>query len=135
MTTELNELDDGAASGKPMPDKKSIDNVALKLFQHIVVTQWLLSPNEINQLLGGGDVLEVTKDTPLTLSNYKLERISLILSIYKALNTLFTEQKQANEWIKKSNKAFDGYTALSVMLQGDINGLKSVRNYLMQQLN
>ena len=135
MTNKLNELDDGAASSKPIPDKKSIDDVALKLFRHVVVTQWCLSPIEVNQLLGGGDTLEVTGDMPLTLSNCQLERVSLILNIYKVLNTLFSEQNQANKWIKKSNNAFDGCTALGVMLQGDINGLKSVTNYLMQQLN
>lgn len=132
MADDLNELD---RSGKLITDKKCIDDVALKLFRHIVVTQWSLSSAEINQLLGGVNVIEVIENEAIILSNCELERISLILNIYKVLNTLFAEQKQANAWMRKSNKAFDGSTALNVMLKGDITGLKSVTNYLIQQLN
>lgn len=60
------------------------------------------------------------------LSN-DLERISYVLGIYKALRRIFPTEEQANAWPAKPNRAFEGRSALDLMLKGD---LAIVRRYL-----
>jgi hypothetical protein len=79
-----------------------------------IATCWGLSDNEIQQLLGDDD----------------LERTSYVLSIHKALRTLFTTEQRAAAWPKKPNRYFNGRSALEVMLVGD---LASVGRYLDAQ--
>lgn len=61
------------------------------------------------------------------------ERISHIVSIYKALQILLTDPKAADQWIHKPNKYFDGRSALEVMLDGKLTDIYSVRAYLDAQ--
>lgn len=65
-----------------------------------------------------------------------LERISYILSIYKALITLLPTKRAALEWVKKTNDAplFRGQSALSRMLVGRVQDLYVVREYLDKEL-
>jgi len=59
-----------------------------------------------------------------------LERISVLLGIYKAINILLPVRERAAAWIKKPNKAFGGESALDVMLKGRVDNLYAVRRYL-----
>ena len=52
------------------------------------------------------------------------------MGIHKALRILFTENERAYGWVKKPNRAFDGKSALEIMLQGQIMDLFDVRFYL-----
>ena len=61
------------------------------------------------------------------------ERISHLLSIYKALRILFTDPAHANDWIKRSNKFFDNKSALDVMLEGRLSDIYAVRTYIDAQ--
>lgn len=59
-------------------------------------------------------------------------RISYVLGIFRAINTLLPRKDVADEWVKKPNKApiFGGRSALDWMTDGDIEGLRIVRQHL-----
>ena len=58
------------------------------------------------------------------------ERISHLVSIYKALQILVPDVKAADTWIHRPNKYFGGRSALSVMLDGKLIDIYAVRTYL-----
>lgn len=91
---------------------------------------WKLEDEQARCLLGnpddktfenmrGGAIWSLPHDTML--------RISYIFGIYKALRLIFPTEDQANAWPKKPNRAFNGSSALDVMLEGR---LADVRRYL-----
>jgi Antitoxin Xre/MbcA/ParS C-terminal toxin-binding domain/Antitoxin Xre-like helix-turn-helix domain len=57
-------------------------------------------------------------------------RLSNLMGIHKALRLLFKEPARGYGWIKRSNTAFGGATALEVMLGGQITDIMRVRRYL-----
>ena len=57
-------------------------------------------------------------------------RLSNIMGIHKALRLLFKEPARGYSWVKRSNTAFGGATALEVMLGGQITDIMRVRRYL-----
>lgn len=66
------------------------------------------------------------------LSRDTLERLSLLLGIYKALQILLPEPAAADGWVKRPNSAppFGGASALDRMLAGNVSDLIAVRQYL-----
>ena len=76
-----------------------------------IAAGWGLNDAQIRTLLADGD-----KD-----------RITDVLTIYKALRNLFPTEQRANAWPAKPNDHYHGRSALDVMLSGD---LVSVRDYL-----
>lgn len=67
------------------------------------------------------------------LSADTLERISHLVSIYKALQILFENPEAADKWLHKANRYFDGQSALEVMLGGKVTDIYAVRAYLDAQ--
>ena len=67
-----------------------------------------------------------------TLSYDMLTRISLLLGIYKALHILYPGDALADRWVKlpNSNPMFGGRPALSLMVEGGIDGLTQTRRLL-----
>ena len=67
-----------------------------------------------------------------TLSYDMLTRISLLLGIYKALHILYPDDALADRWVKlpNSNPMFGGRPALSLMVDGGIDGLTQTRRLL-----
>ncbi len=57
-------------------------------------------------------------------------RLSNLMGIHKALRIVFSERRRGYEWIKKPNAAFDGRSALDVMLGGELTDLMRVRRVL-----
>lgn len=57
-------------------------------------------------------------------------RLSNLMGIHKALRIIFTEPQRVYSWIKASNAAFAGKSALDVMLGGDLTDIMRVRRYL-----
>lgn len=113
-------------------DPALTDRVALKAFFNLA-REWGLSRDEQITLLGkpsartyyrwrNGAVAGLPHDT--------LERISVLLGIYKATHILLPVAERANAWVKRPNKAFGGETALAVMLKGRVDHLYRVRRYL-----
>ncbi|GGA25658.1 MbcA/ParS/Xre antitoxin family protein [Neptunicoccus cionae] len=69
-----------------------------------------------------GQLGRLDRDTKARLSN--------LLGIHKALRLLFSEPQRGYDWIKADNAAFNGRSALSVMLGGELTDLMRVRRYL-----
>ncbi len=57
-------------------------------------------------------------------------RLSNLMGIHKALRTMFREPERSYHWIKASNEAFRGASALDIMLGGELTDLMRVRRYL-----
>lgn len=94
---------------------------------------WELSDKDAQRLLG--DVSRTTLHNwrtkpPQSLSRDTLERISYLLGIFKGLQLLLPQSKQADGWIKKKNRFFGEQTPLERMLAGNISDLLAVRSYI-----
>jgi len=57
-------------------------------------------------------------------------RLSNLMGIHKALRIIFREPQRGYRWIKAPNDAFDGRSALDVMLGGELTDIMRVRRYL-----
>jgi hypothetical protein len=106
----------------------ALARTTVKLFD-----RWQLSDTEARQLLGGmaartwsrwksGDIGKVDRDLAM--------RMSLLMGIHKGLRFLFTDPARGYAWIRKPNEAFNGQSALDVMMGGTIFHLMRVRSYL-----
>ena len=100
-----------------------------------ILDAWKVSPSDRLALLGCDQetydrwvrTRELGECFPDTL-----ERLSYLLGIWKALNTLFPDPAAANTWIHRPNTApeFKGSTPLATMIKGRIEGLSLVRSFL-----
>jgi uncharacterized protein (DUF2384 family) len=57
-------------------------------------------------------------------------RLSNLMGIHKALKIVFHDAARGYSWIKAPNEAFNGKSALDVMLGGELTDLMRVRRYL-----
>jgi hypothetical protein len=93
---------------------------------------WRLSDNDAAVLLDlpvrtfarwkAGTIGRIGRDQKARLSN--------IIGIHKALRIIFREPDRAYGWIRASNSAFGGQSAIDVMLSGELTDLMRVRRYL-----
>lgn len=67
---------------------------------------------------------------PGRLSRDARARLSNLMGIHKALRIVFAEPQRGYAWIKAPNAAFDGRSALEVMLGGELTDIMRVRRYL-----
>lgn len=95
--------------------------------------RWDLADAQATVLLGSlsastwarwkrGEIAKVPRDLKTRLSN--------LMGIHKALRITFKDKERVYGWIKRENEAFDGRSALDVMLGGEITDLMRVRRYL-----
>lgn len=100
-----------------------------------ITDRWGLAVDQRCRLLGGVP--------PATYHHWKangapafphdrLERLSLVLGIWKGLRTLFKDDTTAERWLKSANTdlPFAGESPLATMLRGSINDLYAVRRYI-----
>ena len=101
----------------------------------VIADRWKLSTEEQIRLLGspGRSTFFKWKKDGGALPADTVERLSHILSIWKALRILFTVDERGHEWMHRPNAFFDGATALEVMLQGGVVDIYRVRQYLDAQ--
>lgn len=59
-----------------------------------------------------------------------IQRIGYVSGIWKALQIVYSNPKQADEWVRKPNRFFGGQTPLDRMSAGDVTDLAAVRQYL-----
>src|SRR3546814_16101903 len=57
-------------------------------------------------------------------------RLANLMGIHKALRIIFSEPARGYRWIKATNDAFGGRSALEIMLGGEPTDLMRVRRYL-----
>lgn len=96
---------------------------------------WRLSTEEQIRLLGSparSTFFKWKKDGGAIPAD-TLERISHVLSIFKALEILIPDAGAADSWIQRTNDYFDGQSALNVMLGGQVVDIYRVRQYLDAQ--
>ena len=113
-------------------DEGEVAQVSLKVFSGLTQA-WDLSRDQALMLLGcpNEQTLNGWRDDSISpLPNDALERISVLLGIYKATHSLLPLTEHANAWLKRPNAAFDGDSALDVMLNGRLEDLYRVRRYL-----
>jgi hypothetical protein len=110
---------------------QAMQRAMIRLFDH-----WDVTDAEASVLLG--DL------SPRTFQRWKagrfgragvdlVTRMSNLLGIHKALRLLFDDASRGYRWVRAPNAAFDGKSALAVMLGGQITDLMRVRRYLDAQ--
>lgn len=123
------------AHDNPALDNTQISQSALRTFFNIA-SVWRLDADQAMTLLGldSRSTYFKWKKNPETakLNPDKLERLSYIFGIYKALQVLLPKPEAADDWIKRPNTAqpFQGKSALDRMLSGRVADLYVVREYL-----
>jgi hypothetical protein len=114
------------------PSKEDMARVGMKTFFKIM-DLWGVKSDNAMVLIGrpgrttffkwkNGDVKKLEHD--------RLTRISYIVGIYKALNILYSDPKQCDEWIHRPNNFFGGRSAMDHMLGGNIVDIARVRERL-----
>ena len=132
-------LDDGSAPRIALrdlapADARRLGAAGMRTFLAIA-DEWQLTVATRRVLLGAigestyhkwkaGDVGAPSRD--------QLERLSLLLGIYKALRLLFSDDATGVRWLKAANTDadFGGKAPLDRMLRGSIEDLFAVRRYL-----
>jgi hypothetical protein len=107
----------------------------LRAFERIA-TAWGLSVDEQRSLLGDPprSTFFAWRKQPerAQLPRDTLERLSLLLGVWKSLQILLPEPAAADSWVRQPNDApgFGGRSALARMLAGNVADLLFVRRYL-----
>ena len=117
-------------------ESQRVTKVALKVFFNIM-HEWKVPEAQQIQLLGrppSKTFKNWQSSSFLSLNPNTIIRISYIITIYRNLRILLPTREQANDWVHKPNKAFEGESALNVISSGHLNQLLSVINYLNNQL-
>jgi hypothetical protein len=114
-------------------ERERLSPSALKAFFSIM-ERWGIRDPDARALLGGvsnGPYYAWKKDPHRTLSEDTLTRISYLVGIFKALNTLYGE-KIADAWVTlpNSHRLFGGATPLVYMKAGGVPALHVVRRLL-----
>ena len=124
----------------PLPDLSSraererLSPAALSAFFNIM-RRWGIRDSDARQLLGGisnGPYYQLKKNpSDKVVEADVLVRISYLVGIFKALNSLHGE-KLADQWIQlpNSNRIFGGSTPLEYMIRGGVEGMQNVRRLL-----
>lgn len=118
----------------PSEDRLELGAAGFRTFIQIA-NAWELGIADRVRLLG--DIAESTYHKWRTgkigeLSRDQLERLSLLLGIYKALRLIFSDEETGTRWLKGANTdaPFAPNSPLRYMLNGSINDLYEVRRYL-----
>lgn len=114
--------------------QKRLSPAARKAFFKITAA-WKIRDEEAKQLLGGisnGAFYQMKAgETKAPLDQDRLTRVSLLVGIFKALNTLYS-QKLADAWISlpNTNPMFAGETPLAYIVKGGQPAMMRVRQLL-----
>jgi hypothetical protein len=115
------------------PGEARMAEAGLRAFARIAA-HWGLSVDEQRRLLGEPprSTFFAWRKAPAqaALSRDTLERLSLLLGIWKSLQILLPDAAAADAWVRKPNAAFGGVSALAVMLAGNVGDLLRVRRAL-----
>lgn len=118
-----------------LDERRRLSPAAMKaLFK--IVDRWNVSDEDARQLLGGisnGSYyqLKASPGSTKTLDQDRLERISYLIGIFKALNILYS-QRLADQWMRlpNTNPIFAGRAPLEYILRGGQRAMDTVRRLL-----
>jgi uncharacterized protein (DUF2384 family) len=113
--------------------RKRLSTAAIEAFFKIAEL-WHLKNEDAMALLGGashGRFYELKKSHSGVLAQDELTRVSLLIGTFKALNILFGREL-ANQWVSRpnSNPLFHNAPPLTLLIQGGVPGMMSVRRML-----
>ena len=94
---------------------------------------WNLSDAEACTLLGGmsSRTWARWKDANIGRIDRDLRmRMAHLMGIHKGLRYLFKDPARGYTWIRKPNSAFEGQSALDLMLRGDMSDLSELREWI-----
>lgn len=125
-----------------VPSKQVVNHTRVKaVWRSIEVLQseFGLSDTEMAAALGGmpASLLhEGICNQDVQVPDIIERRVSMILGIHKALQTLFPDNRQALTWIDRKNSSplFDGKCPRTLITSGDIKQLAQVRKFLDHEL-
>jgi hypothetical protein len=114
--------------------RRRMSGPAMRAFFNIGAA-WQLAAEEQRALLGwpaASTFFKYKAGHVATLPYDMLMRVSLVLGIYKDLHILYPEPDLANRWARlpNGNPLFGGQPALTLMIEGGIDGLHHVRRLL-----
>jgi hypothetical protein len=114
-------------------ERERLSPAAVKAFFNIA-QHWRVRDEDARQLLGGlsnGAFYELKKRPDRTLDQDRLQRISYLIGIFKALNILYSE-KLADAWVQlpNANRLFNGQAPLAAMIRGGLPAMQMVRRLL-----
>lgn len=116
-------------------ERERLSPSAVRAFFNLV-DRWDVRDEDARVLLGGisnGPYYEMKKDPgrDRVLDADRLQRISYLVGIFKALNILYS-RKLADAWVQlpNSNRIFGGGTPLAYMMKGGLPALQTVRRLL-----
>ena len=117
-----------------MPDRARLSGPGLRSFFNIA-DEWALNTDQQRVLLGGiskSSLHNWKAGHVSALSRDQLERVSLVLGIYKAMALLFADGDGGKRWLKAANteSVFGGASPLARMLHGGIEDLYVTRRYI-----
>ncbi|OQX68220.1 MAG: DUF2384 domain-containing protein [Sorangiineae bacterium NIC37A_2] len=106
---------------------------ALRAFFNIM-ERWKVRDEDARALLGGisnGPYYELKKNPERVLDADRLQRISYLVGIFKALHILYSEAL-ADAWVTRpnTNRIFAGLSPLEFMVRGGLPSLAIVRRLL-----
>jgi len=101
---------------------------------------WRLTGHERLKLLGLSDQGELDRLGQLPLEELPIdliERIFTLANIAGSVRTLLPRPTVAPGWIRKPNRhaLFSGRSALDLMLEKDLEGMRAVRSYLLAEVS
>lgn len=122
------------ASLDSLEDRARLTAPGLRTFFN-VAGEWDLNTDQQRTLLGGiskSSLHNWKAGNASALSRDQLERVSLVLGIYKAMALLFADGDGGKRWLKAINTepVFGGFSPLVRMLRGGIEDLYATRRYL-----
>ena len=114
-------------------ERERLTPAAIRTFFN-VMDRWSVRDEDARLLLGGvsnGAFYEMKKKPERVFEADRLQRISYLIGIFKALNILHSEQL-ADRWVQlpNSNRIFGGQTPLAYMMKGGLPALQTVRRLL-----
>lgn len=106
----------------------ALARATVNLFRH-----WQLTDSEARRLLGDmaprtwarwkeGSIGRIDRDLRA--------RMAILMGVHKGLRYLFSDPARGYAWVRKPNAAFDGQSALDIMLRGEITDLLDLRGWL-----
>lgn len=112
-------------------------NPAMRVFDGLA-GGWKLKGEEKLVLIGvkGPAELQALRTSALEdVTLETIERVIILLDIFQALNTLLPVPERADAWLRAPNGAprFGGRSAMEMMVNEGLEGLRAVRAYLWAQ--
>jgi len=120
-----------AARSEPATNREQVRDALRGFFR--IVELWRVDNAQARAILGfppertfykwkAGDVGAVSLDV--------VRRIGYVSGIWKALQILYADHTQADDWVRRPNRHFGDQAPLERMAAGDVTDLAAVRQYL-----